>query len=55
VDVIATQGESRVRENMVRKAEAASKMFTELVRHMYQAQSITEEDYQQKERIPEWL
>jgi len=34
VDVIASEGEVRVRENMNRKAQQADKMFSELVRHM---------------------
>jgi len=34
VDIIASEGEVRVKENMARKASQADKMFTELVSHM---------------------
>jgi hypothetical protein len=55
VDVIASQGESRVRENMVRKSEAAVKMFAEMVKHMQDAESIEEEEYKEKVKLPSWL
>lgn len=40
VDIISTTGEVYVRENMKRKAEAATEMFAELVRNMNDSQSI---------------
>ena len=55
VDVIATKGESRVRENMIRKSEAAVKMFAELVLHMNDALHIDNEEYKEKVNIPNWL
>jgi hypothetical protein len=40
VDVVSTEGEAGVRENMVRKAEAAKAMFAALVEHMHSAERI---------------
>lgn len=40
VDIISTDGETRVRDSMIRKAAAADKMFAELVRHMRDATYI---------------
>ena len=40
VDIIATEGEANVRENMKRKAHAADVMFEQLVTHMYNATHI---------------
>lgn len=40
VDIISTEGERHVRENMTRKATAAGEMFASLVRHMNEAQVI---------------
>jgi hypothetical protein len=55
VDVVATQGESRVRENMIRKSNAADQMFTELIKHMNNATHLIGDSYTEKVRIPEWL
>ena len=55
VDVIATEAEVHVRENMVRKSEAADHMFTELVKHMQQAQSISRERNEIETEVPPWL
>ena len=40
VDIIATEGEEYVAANMVRKAQAADKMFSKLLEHMNAAKSI---------------
>jgi hypothetical protein len=40
VDIISSEAESYVRENMRRKAEASSRMFTELVKYMRETQTI---------------
>lgn len=55
VDVIATKGEQHVLENMIRKSDAATKMFTELVKHMNAAQRIDRDVYEEEVRIPAWL
>ena len=55
VDIVATTGEKYVRENMVRKAEAAAKMFDRLVFHMHEAQSVKREYRQIKPEVPAWL
>ena len=40
VDIIATTGEQHVRDNMIRKSQAADAMFASLVRHMNAAMHI---------------
>lgn len=55
VDVISTEGEQSVRDNMKRKADAASKMFTELVKFMNEATWLERSKYETKVRVPKWL
>jgi hypothetical protein len=55
VDVIASEGERYVRENMVRKAKAASEMFSELVREMNDSVTIEKTTFEQKMESPSWL
>lgn len=55
VDIIATEGERRVQENMARKAEAAAHMFAELVSHMNDATRIAAASYQSNVEVPSWL
>ena len=56
VDIIATEGERRVQENMARKAAGADHMFAELVRHMNAAQNIKRENkHTTKMELPIWL
>ena len=55
VDIVATKGESRVRDNMIRKSEAAAKMFTELVKHMNDATYLSEDRHEEKVEVPQWL
>ena len=56
LDVIATEGESRVIDNMRRKADQVSKMFAELVKHMNQAQGVKRtDDYTKAEEFPSWF
>ncbi len=56
LDVIASEGESRVLENMRRKEDQANIMFTSLVRHMNQALKIEREDKSiNKMEVPKWL
>ena len=40
VDIVLTEGETRVMENMVRKAKASAKMFDCLLEHMQRATRI---------------
>ncbi len=55
-DLIVTEGEKGVKDNMRRKSEAADKMFTMLVRHMNEALRI-EAGYKFNKRVefPSWL
>ena len=55
VDVISTEGEQSVRDNMKRKADAADKMFTNLVRYMNESTWLETAKYKTKMRIPSWL
>lgn len=41
VDVVFTEAERRVRENMILKSEAAAHMFTEMIAYMNQAQKLS--------------
>lgn len=56
VDVIATDGERRVMENMHRKADQARRMFDVLTREMSAAQVVKIANaYTNKEEVPSWL
>ena len=56
VDIITTEGEQKVLQNLQRKSEAADKMFSALVEHMNEAVKIERtKDFILKEDIPSWL
>jgi len=57
VDIVTTEGEKPVLDNLLRKAEAADKMFSVLVEYMNQAIKIDRNSTQfaEKEVIPSWL
>lgn len=55
VDVITTEGGSRVLANLQRKADQADQMFTELVAHMNEARNLTRSNYDTKLELPTWL
>lgn len=56
VDLVATEGEAGIRENLRRKSAAADRMFTELVAHMNDALRIERGvDYQVETEVPAWL
>lgn len=55
VDVITTEGGSKVLANLQRKADQADRMFTELVTHMNQARAIDAHDYSTPLEVPAWL
>jgi len=56
VDIISTDGEARVKENMQRKAEQAAQMFDALVREMNNALHIERRSYDHEPvRMPPWL
>lgn len=56
VDVVTTTGEMRVLKNLQRKAEAADKMFSELVKHMDDVLHIKKDnEYLHREVVPAWL
>jgi hypothetical protein len=55
VDIVGTDGERRVIENLRRKAAAADRMFGSLVAHMNDAMHLSRsEDFTVKEQIPPW-
>jgi len=56
VDVIATEGEQRVIENMQRKSDQASVMFRMLIEEMGNAKTETiDNSFTKKEEVPVWL
>lgn len=56
VDIVMTEGDRRVMENLQRKNEAASVMFANLVSEMNRGASVDRKrDYTQKEELPSWL
>jgi hypothetical protein len=56
VDVVTTEGEKSVLQNLQRKAAAADRMFSNLVTEMHRAQGVNRQvNYPHQERIPAWL
>ncbi len=56
VDLVATEGERGVKDNLRRKSVAADRMFTELVAHMNDAQRIARGiEYNGSVEVPSWL
>jgi hypothetical protein len=55
VDVITTEGGSRVLGNLQRKAEQADAMFTALVAHMNNARNVQTHNYIDAIEVPTWL
>lgn len=56
VDVVSTEGEAGVRDNMLRKAEAAKAMFSALVTYMHEAERIARRQAgTQTMEVPAWL
>jgi len=56
IDVISTEGQSRVLSNLKRKSESAESMFSELVSMMNNELKIEKTNkHKQNEQIPSWL
>lgn len=56
VDVVLTEGERLIMENLRRKAKAAEEMFDALVREMNSGTSLaTTDNHKDKMRVPSWL
>ena len=55
VDIVASEGEDRVRENMIRKNNAAKVMFQELVAYMNHAMHQHSTMYDKPVEVPAWL
>lgn len=56
VDLIASEGEVGIKNNMRRKSEAANKMFSSLVQEMNNSVKITaKKGYTEKTEVPSWL
>jgi hypothetical protein len=55
VDVITTEGGSRVLANLQRKSGQADRMFTKLVAHMNHARTIDAHRYNTPLEVPTWL
>jgi SNF2 family DNA or RNA helicase len=55
VDIIASEGEQRVRDNMTRKAAQADKMFEELVKHMSNSIKMERKTKSISASLPNWI
>jgi hypothetical protein len=55
VDVITTEGGSRVQANLQRKAAQADDMFTALVAHMNHARTVDAHHYTNRLELPAWV
>jgi len=56
VDIVTTEGEKSVLQNLQRKAKAADRMFSNLVAAMQEAQGVARsQTYPNAEVIPSWL
>lgn len=56
VDLVMTDAQERVMENLRRKAAAADRMFSDLVAHMNEAIALDgRADYDQEVKVPTWL
>ena len=56
VDLVATEGERRVKDNLRQKSEAADRMFSELVAHMNDAMRLERgARYENAVEVPAWL
>ncbi len=56
VDLVSTEGERGIKENMRRKSEAADRMFSSLVSHMNEAIRLdVGQKYEKEVEAPSWL
>jgi len=56
VDIVMTEGERKIINNLLHKEESAESMFANLVREMNNSQSIDRQNiYTNKQEIPSWL
>ncbi len=56
VDIVATEGEIEIQQNLQRKSQQADQMFTELVRHMNDSLLIERvQNYNKQMEVPKWL
>lgn len=56
VDLVATEGERGIKANLQRKADAASRMFEELVSNMSSGLRIVgRHEFKKNEEVPSWL
>jgi len=56
VDIVTTEGEKSVLKNLQRKAQAADKMFSDLVTHMNDSLAIDRGvKFTEREKVPAWL
>jgi len=56
LDIIATEGEIRVMENMLRKEQQANAMFKSIIKNMYNAENVNnKQKFTEREDLPLWL
>jgi len=55
VDMIASEGEQGIKDNLARKSKQADEMFTQLIAHMGEAARSARTEYAKIEEMPSWL
>jgi SNF2 family DNA or RNA helicase len=56
VNLVSTDADERIVENLARKSKAADKMFSDLVQYMNDALSVKRsQEYEEEVSIPSWL
>mgnify|MGYP001562674624 CR=1 FL=1 len=55
VDIVTTEGEADVLDNMRQKSARADQMFAALVAEMRHAEGVERRDYTEREEVPQWL
>ena len=55
VDIVATEGEQRVSENLARKASQADRMFQRMIQHMHHAETLARVSRTTNVEVPSWL
>lgn len=55
VDIVATEGEQRVSENLARKAAQADRMFQRMIQHMHHAETLARVTRTTNVEVPSWL
>jgi hypothetical protein len=56
IDMVLSEGERKIAENLDRKKQQVQRMFQSLVAHMQDSMHLVSSDYfPEKEKVPSWL